>query len=186
MANLTNQHYTADELKQVEFLLQSLQQYQAGQDKQYTALTTKITFLFGFIVAVLTLYGTYASQADHTLKSIALVLFGLSLLALCGALINRSYSDVPILDTNVNNANYFSKAYQAVANLKQVCKDNDKPLTAMENFLDWGIRIFTAGLIFLMLSFVFASSSVVKSNNDDLQKAPTPTGGTTFPAANQT
>jgi hypothetical protein len=150
----SKQAHTADQIKQVEFLRESLLNDLANQDNQYKDLSTKITFLFGFSVTVLTLYGTYAKDVNSITKWLALGLFTITLILLCLAYSNHNFNKPARLDTQVNKSNYFSKVYQEVSNIKKACTDNDSPLKDMAQYTRWSIYTFTLGIIFLIASFM--------------------------------
>lgn len=161
--DFTNQKHTPDQLKQVEFLNKTLTRYIENQNEQYKALTTKMTFLFGFVVTVLTFYGNYATNINSFIRDLALIFFAGVVFLLCLAFQNRTFYDPPILDTSVKKSNYFSKVYQDVANLKEVCRKNNAPLKNMEKYIDRAIWVFTTGVVLLALSFVFHTQPMVNS-----------------------
>lgn len=158
--NLSNQSYTEDQLKQVELLHDNLERYSKKQDDHYKDLITKVTFLFGFVVTILTLYGTYASSINPIMKWLAMLAFGITIILLSFAYQNYTYFDPPILDTKVNNWNYFSKLYQDVMNLKKVCIQNDDTLKSLENWVGRAVWVFTTGIILLVLSFLFSQGMI--------------------------
>lgn len=152
--SVTNQAHTDDQLKQVLFLRESYLNDLTRQDSQYKDLTTKITFLFGFSITVLTLYGTYAKNVNLYSKWAALIAFVATFISLCFAYSNHTFSKPALLDINVKNSNYFSKIYQEVSNIKAACEKNDAPLDDMAKWTRWGIYAFTIGAVFLAASFV--------------------------------
>lgn len=163
MAGAPKQKHTEDEIKHVEFLYSDLQDFRDIQDKHYNSLITKVTFLCGFVVTVLTLYGTYATQVNNYLKIITLSILGIALLILCGTLKNRNFYQAAMSDIDVDSSDYFNKVYQAVSNIKKACDDNEKPLKEMAVYIRWGVRVLVLGIVFLVLSFCFSNSSVVQS-----------------------
>lgn len=169
MANQSNNQHnqpTDDEIKHVEFLYSDLKDFRDIQDKHYKDLITKNTFLCGFIVTILTLYGTYATQVNNVLRIITLSTLGIALVVLSGAFSNRKFKQAEMSDIDVDSSNYFNKVYQAVANQKRACDENEEPLKAMAGFIRWGVRIFILGVLILALSFCIPKGNVIKSNHD--------------------
>lgn len=158
---------TEDDIKHVEFLYSDLKDYRDIQDKHYNALVTKTTFLCGFVVTVLTLYGTYANQVNSALKIISLAILGAALLILCSAFKNRKFYQAAMSDTDVDTSNYFDKIYQAVSNIKRACDDNEDPLKSVAVSIRWGVRVLLIGVFFLVLSFCFSHASVVQSKHHE-------------------
>jgi hypothetical protein len=146
--------YTDDQLKQVIFLRESYLNDLNLQYGQYKGLISKITFLFGFCVSIITLYGTYANQANFTMKMLALILLGSCLIVLCFAFKNRKFKSPARLNTEIKKSNYFEKIYQEVSNIELTCIENDEPLSKMAKSVRWSIYIFSAGMILVMLSFI--------------------------------
>lgn len=165
--SLENQEHTEDQLKQVEFLHTTVTRYNESQNEQYRDLTAKMTFLFGFLVVVLTFYGTYANNSNLLIKYLALGSFGITAVLLCLTLQNRKYARPSKLDSDVKHSNYFSKIYKDVSNIERVCEENYKPLHCVEKYLTWAIWAFTFGLVFLILSFVFQPRTMINSVHDN-------------------
>lgn len=158
---------TDDDVKHVEFLYMGLKDFRDVQDKHYKDLITKSNFLCGFIVTILTLYGALATQVNSALRVATLLMFGVALLVLSGALANRKFYQAEMSDIDVDALNYFDKVYQAVANIKRACDDNEKPLKSVASHIRWGVRIFVVGLILLVFSFLVSGGDMVKSKQHD-------------------
>jgi len=129
-----------DEIKHVVFLYTDLKDFRDKQDNHYKDLLTKTTFLSGFIVTILTLYGTYATQVNGALRFITLVALGTALLVLSGVFTNRIFYQAEMSDIDVDVTDYFNKVYQAVANIKRACDQNEKPLREMAKFIRLGCQ----------------------------------------------
>jgi len=158
---------TEDDIKHVEFLYADLKDFRDVQDRHYKDLVTKATFLSGFIVTVLALYGTYASHVNSALKIVTLITLGVALLVLCGAFTNRKFYQAEMSDVDVDASDYFDKVYQAVANIKRACDDNEDPLKSVAHWIRWGVRILVVGILFLISSFCFSSNGVIQLRHHD-------------------
>lgn len=159
--------YDEDQVKQVEFIRSTLLRYSDSQDTQYGKLHSKITFLFGFIVAVLTLYGTYATHTNIIARYTALGFLAVALILLCIAIQNRQYVRAPMLDSeHLDQTTYFSQVYQDVVDIEKICADNKLPLQALERWVKRSIWAFTTAMIALALSFIVPRSFMLHSKHD--------------------
>lgn|SRR3990167_206758 len=163
MEKQSNQEHTEDQLKQVEFLQTTYLRYLESQNEQYKDLSSKITFLFGFVVATITFYGTNAINTNPSMRYVALGLFGLTTLLLSIAYKNRTYFRPHRLSSSVDKSSYFNKVYKDAVNIELTTTKNNKPLQAMGKWVRWSIWTFTIGLIALVLSFFMPHKTVVNS-----------------------
>jgi hypothetical protein len=160
--------YTKDQEARMELLHKALLDDFSRQEKQRQELHAKMTYLFGFTVSVITVYGTYATSTSIVIKKIALVLFMATLVLLCFAYRVRPLKK-PGAPTDEDlqsaaNSAYYDTLYAEARATKAACAKNKKPLKSMVRWTRWSLWMFTAGVICLALSFVLQGVTVHLQN----------------------
>lgn len=138
-------------LGRLDHLYQSLSATLAGQETDYNETVKKAEVLIGFIVAVSSAYFAFVKNTNSSLKSIALGLFILAIVVLCFVYRNRDVYKPALPETDIDT-DIIDARYQEVVDLECACKANDNILNNVTKNVDLGIKIFAAGVIFLILS----------------------------------
>lgn len=156
---MTKQLPNDDKVKQAELLRDAQADNFRIREDERKELSSKVTYLFGFTVSVITLYGTYATSVPPKLKQITLGFLVVTLILLCLAYMNRRWptSGWPEEeDMDLNGTTYFDKVYKQAVSIKEANKAGDRPLRRMAFFVRLSLYCFTIGVACLALSFIWA------------------------------